>query len=486
MCLSPITIPNQTKYVSLSYSDRFLLEIPCGRCAECASVMSSQWYYRSSSEFDSLPSDGYVMLDCLTYSNKYLPRLSQFWSFLDKKRENFSCFNYRHVRNFVENLRIKLKRLGYNDTFRYFLSSEYGTDDRYTHRPHYHVMFYISSGIDPLLLSRLISQSWLFGRTDGIPYKTRRYVLDHNVIPKRSLGSRLRSCSYVTKYVQKSCEFQSELDKRIDKVMWRAAEYACRQSTDMSCTPLQPEDWLSSEYAHRERLKLMRYVNQFHRQSQHFGEVALRDLDLNQLFRDGCLYMDDPNGVKIPVPLPSYYKRKLFYEQVSVNGSRYWQLTELGREYNSVRSSVSRDFLLDRYRSIVLQYRLPINDLDELVDYVFFSRGRIIADNPESTFEQRVSDCDLFNYSSSSDKLQFGCRGLSPHWLGDAQQGYSSSSIIDRISLSDFIAHNCVFKQHFEDELKLIRSKMIEFNRSKQSAHQLKQRLRNIYKPLTL
>lgn len=102
MCLSPITIPNQTKYISLRHRDQFLMQVPCGHCAECQRTLSNQWYFRSYYEWiDVEKSGGYVLFDTLTYSNKYLPHLSDTWSFLSYS-EDFPCFDFLHIRNLRE------------------------------------------------------------------------------------------------------------------------------------------------------------------------------------------------------------------------------------------------------------------------------------------------------------------------------------------------------------------------------------------------
>lgn len=475
MCLSPITIPSQTKYVSLRHCDKFLMEVPCGKCAECQKTNRNQWYYRAWYEYNDLPRGGYCLFDTLTYRNKRLPHLSDTWTFISPS-EDFSCFNYQHIRQFIENLRIRLKRAGYgNNAFRYFAAAEYGSIKK-TMRPHYHLMLYVHNpNISPVWLSRLISKLWKYGRTDGIPYKSHQYVMSHNVVAADdTIGSKLRTCSYVTKYIQKSCVYQDILDKRINKVMWRLAEYS---------DPVTPEKWLESELAHREKLKLLRYVNQFHRQSQHFGESALGDLDLKQLFRDGCLYMPDQKHVSIPIPLPTYYKRKLFQQQVWINGSRYWQLTDYGKEYVEYRRNVARQQLINRYTSIRDEEYLKINP-SRLADYVLFERGRLKGDLPESTLEERVDTISLFNYSCGSDKLHFNCRGLSPNWQGDSQQGYLTRRMERRIPLSDFISKYVYTDSILEKQLQAIELAEQRITKGKQSAYSLRQRLENLNKDI--
>lgn len=476
MCLNPITIPNQTKYLSLRHKDAFLMQIPCGKCAECQQTLSNQWYYRAWYQFnDVCDRGGYVLFDTLTYAPKYLPHLSDTWSEI-RKEEDFPCFCYHHIRLFIENLRIRLKRAGFGkDAFSYFLSSEYGTDSRYTHRPHYHILFYVNNpDIDPIYLSRQIADLWYYGRTDGIPYKTRHYVLSKNVVAASfDTATRLRVCRYVTKYVQKSCEFNKEIAKRVGIVMNRLAQIA---------DPVSPSRWLESELSHRERLKLLRMVNQFHRQSQHFGESALRDLDLNVLYRDGCLYMPDTKGLVIPIPLPTYFARKLFYSLGEFNGSRYWYLNDEGKNYKRVRFAEIRKRLIDRYTCVCYDYNLNY-DCTALADYVLLERGRFKnATLPESTLPERCGFIDLFNYCTSSDKLQFGCRGVTDKWLGDSQQGYTSRKLFGRIALSEFIKHNVYCDADYELQLETIYNCMLNLNKGKQLNFENKQRLKNLFK----
>lgn len=484
MCLSPITIPNQTKFISTKHADPFLMQIPCGHCAECASTLGNQWYYRAYYEWQELTDNGaYVLFDTLTYDDKHLPHLSNCWHWLSKS-EDFPCFNYYDVRLFLQGLRTRLIRCGYRkDSFRYFLSSEYGSSEYYNyrgivrraqHRPHYHILLYVyDKRIDPIWLSKTIGEVWNRGRTDGVPFQSKEYVLGKNVISADCpLEQSLRVCRYVTKYVQKSCQFDKEISWRINKVMHRMAEEA---------DPISPSSWLETETAHKERLKLTRWVNQFHRQSQHFGETALRDLDLNQLYETGCLFMPDPNGVKIPIPLPTYYARKLFYEQVNVNGARYWQLNDEGIQYRKARHPLTLQRLIDRYQCIKDDYHLDI-DAEKLANYTFQQRGRINAKLPETTLLERLDVVDIFNYSTSSDKMQFGCRGLSHSWLGDKQTGYRTTKIHKRIPLQTFIQQKVYFEPKLEKDLELIFNKMKDKNEGKQKAYEEKQRLANLFK----
>ena len=357
MCLNPISVINPSKYISLKYKDPYLLQVPCGRCAECQSTLSNQWQYRTYYEFiDCLSQslDNFILFDTLTYRPKYRPKLSDFF----ETNHDFDCFNRKHITDFLKRLRIGLKRAGYNVRLRYFVSSEYGTDPNYSHAPHYHILLFVYGRIDPLYLSSKIADCWVYGRTDGTPYKTNHYILSHNVIKQSSLSNILRTCAYVTKYVQKSCEFQREINKRIDLTM-----------KDIALTK-EDNNWLDSFEARDIRLSLKRCCNQFHTQSLHFGESGLSDIDIQDLFNTGVLIMPHHKALKLPVVLPTYYKRKLFYRLVEIDGAKSWQLTDFGREYKQARSAALFKDLENRFKCVCYQYHLSY-DYKELADYVY-------------------------------------------------------------------------------------------------------------------
>lgn len=495
MCLRPISIPNPTKFVSLLHRDRFLLSIPCGCCSECQRTLHNQWYYRAYYEWlNCAENDGYIMLDCLTYDNKHLPKLSHVWQFLDKKVD-FPCFSRIDVRKFIDMFYHRIQRAGFKGKVRHFLCGEYGTDPNKTHRPHYHLLLYVQSkDIDPVWLSNEISDCWSYGRTDGVKYRGRRYVLSHNFIDCSNAASSLRSCSYVTKYVQKSSEFQSEIDKRLAIVMRSMADYVVDGENSNF---LSADSWLESAFAKRERQKLKRYVNQFHRQNQGFGLLALRDLDLSQYMNDGVLYMPDSKGLKIPVVMPTYYKRKLFSELITLNdGSRYWQLNSLGVEFRNRRKLAVIKSLKDRYDAYKLHYNMDF-DSDSLADYVYNYRGRVRADLPESTILERFNIINqnkpkstkinylLFNYCTLSDRLQFGKCALSFLYLGSPQVGYTSDVMRDCISIKDFIRRNVIIDDDKENILSVIDGKRLQLNVGKQKAFDHLQRLKSIYQLCT-
>lgn len=466
MCYSPITIVNPTKYVSLKYRDRFTLRVPCGKCAQCQDNKKREYYLRSFYQADKcLRQRGFVLFDTLTYSSKYLPTISKYFP----TKYNFSCFDGDHVRKFVARLRQRCKRM-YNSNFEFMLSSEYGASEFHTHRPHYHILFFVTGSIEPLQFSELVAQCWYYGRTDGVPYKSQYYVMN-NVLNDDS-AKRIRVLKYVTKYISKSCLFTKEINKRVNLIMRDMAENLKQYGAS--------DDWLSSLPAQKYKEKLLRHIGQFHRQSTRFGVSLLEDLDINEVFRTGLLRVVDNENVILSIPLPTYYKRKLFYEQIEVDGTKIWSPTDFGVEYLNQQRLRLRDQLRLRYRAAAAQCKLDI-DVDALSDYVVDYRGRIKAANPESTVLQRLNDIDYYKYATRYDRHNFGKLGLVKEYLGNSTTGYITSKMPKSVMLFSFGERFSFIDKEKESILDKIDSVYAEIDKGKQKAYETRQRLTNLY-----
>lgn len=473
MCLSPIQIINPSKYISVKYRDRFLLSVPCGHCAECQRQLSNQWYFRTWQEcLDVKASNGYIYFDTLTYRDDDIPMMSDYVNILPF----LPCFNSGHTRRFIEALRIQLKRK-FGVEFRFFYSSEYGSSPLCTHRPHYHILMFVYDDgniLSPDVLSGMVAHYWKYGRTDGLPWKDYNYVMSHNVIFGNSRPELfLRACRYVTKYVQKSCSFDKEIDKRL-----KIASLILRDQLG--------EDWYNSVNAHRLISKIKRNVSQFHRQSQGFGASYLQNLDLNQLFNDGCLYMPSPKGLKIPINIPMYYRRKLFYDLIEVDGNKVWCLNEIGNEYNLKRREYLISFMADFFYDVSLNYHLGYGkDLClELSQYVFDVQGRIKADKPSLNLLERLPSVQFFNYITLSDKEHLGRRGIINRFIGNNSIGYTEESLPASYTFGNFIGKFVYLDDGKEKMLSNIYFHLGKRNDKKQSAFALTQDLEQKYKAI--
>lgn len=463
MCLSPIDIINPSKYISLKHRDQYILQVPCGHCAECQQTLSNQWFFRIFHEWIDIQNqkNGYVYFDTLTYSPEHLPYMDDILPYMPHE----PCFRPSDIRQFIQNLRDRLKSR--NASFRYFIVSEYGSKYK---RPHYHLLLFVN-GIEPVALSMLIDDIWKYGRTDGVTYKGAAYVMNHNV-KDNSIESMLVVSNYVCKYIQKSCIYDQTLSSRLDKAMNLLHEQIAPND----------DDWLSSPQASRYRSEFKRSIAQRHWQSQHFGESALANIDLDQLFKDGCLFMPSPKAVKIPVALSTYYKRKLFYELVEVDGVKSWQLTELGRQYKKYRRNYLVNQLADTFKCVGLIAHLDYDWL-ELANYVYNQRGRINGHLDESTLEERLnSGIDLYNYVTLTDKEDIGT-GLSPQFHGNNTIGYNGClTPSNSFSIRKFIASHVIIDDEKENQLNQIYTALSKIGHGKQKAFELKQRLTDLFK----
>lgn len=461
MCYNPITIINPSKYVSLRFRERYLLQVPCGHCAQCATNKSNEWYFRSYHHtLDCFSKGGYVLFDTLTYRDSDLPHISDFVSV--PQGCDYPCFNSCHIQLFHKRLRKRLSK--YKSTYTYFLASEYGTSERHTHRPHYHILFYCDGRVDPLLFSQLVSDCWSYGRTDGIPYKPVYYVRK-NVFTNVNFDASLRTCRYVSKYIQKSCKFQYEIDKRLNSIM-------------LSISHRMIDGWLDSPHAKRVRQKYVRLICQFHRQSVGYGASYMANVDIMDFNSLSELSMPDSKKIHLKIPLPQYFKRKFFYNVVKIDGNDTWVLNGLGVAYKTYTDKLLKDNLVLRFKAANHQSKFCF-DCDKLADYVLNYRGRIRAVELPSSPLDKYSYVSLYNYVTLSDKEHLEKLGLSRCFIGNNTIGYRESSLPARISFKDFIDKFVIIDKELENQLEILYGSYNNINNDRQKGFELRQELVN-------
>ena len=364
MCLKPIKLRNPTKHISLEGGQPLVIEVPCGNCAECKKQKRLEYRFRSLYQSkDCVNNGGFVLFDTLTYSDDHVPHISDYVDIKKFGISDFTCFNNVHWRNFLKNLRRQLDYHYKCVKFKYFLTSEYGTDDRYTHRPHYHLLFFVDgNSCTPLDFSRLVSKCWYYGRTDGVPYKSNKYVLEHCVTQDVNV---MKICNYVAKYVTKDSTFQKVVNARLSILQ----------------TKLTQEEFIA----------VKRRVAMFHRQSKGYGLYYLHSLsddDFRYLFENGAICMKDSNKVVAVLKLPLYYKRKLFYKCLrDADNKLFWQLNKRGVEYTENHLIKSHSALSAQYHTIFVNASRHEQDMitrilngrtfDDFAAYKLFYQGRV-------------------------------------------------------------------------------------------------------------
>lgn len=196
MCLSPIRVPNKKSTKDFNrFVDRVYNTVPCNKCEECLSQLTSAFESRAIAEFQYTKNiGGQTYFYTLTYNENEVPKYKDVMCFCGRDLTRF----YKLLRMRLDNHHIKLKS---------FVSSEYGENG--TQRPHYHMLLHLSKPIDGKLLRKYISESWVrfkgrgrFQKSFSLGYNKPGTIKDQ-LSTKYGLVLDVRPCKYVAKYVAK-------------------------------------------------------------------------------------------------------------------------------------------------------------------------------------------------------------------------------------------------------------------------------------------
>lgn len=190
MCVSPIHLKRNYvvnhNHIALSYEN----DVPCGHCFQCAVSKRDKYYnlLRSANVHNAI-SGGKVAFLTFTYSEENLPFFSMsvdpilsdvyFDTYrgrdfgpIDSSELSIPYANYKDVQNFFKTLRHALSDINPEFSIKYLFASEYGMDERYTKRPHYHALLYINKPLSEYFLSEdhflsFIKKYWRYGIVRG-------------------------------------------------------------------------------------------------------------------------------------------------------------------------------------------------------------------------------------------------------------------------------------------------------------------------------
>lgn len=379
MCYKPLHIVNRSDKIYRNISYPFSLYVPCGNCVECFKSKTNEWQLRIEYEAkETYANNGTILFDTLTYDNDHLPTIKK----IARKEHiilppsddfNISCFYYKDFKKFIDRLRTRLRNteLDLTNKLSYYLCSEYGEDERYTHRPHYHILFFIKKPFNNEQLkqfSHIINQCWYNGLTDGIDRKSEYKFLKDNVI--NSFTSMVKLGNYLSKYVLKDLNFQEEYAKRKSKLKHLLSD--------------KPQVFND----------INRFIQPFHRQSRYFGLYAIKPHKGNKNTISNIIQYNYIIGDGITISLPTYYKRKLFQHNYRDVDNKYkWRYTNTteSREYlkNTFESKVHHVtlHLENLINSLSYDDKLKVDNylagrsLSDYANYLSYYKGRIIDDD---------------------------------------------------------------------------------------------------------
>lgn len=435
MCKQPIKIQNKSKYIYLGKGFQYYNWVNCGKCEECRQQKQQEWNLRCYYEcMRALNNNEWIYFDTLTYDNKHLPRISNFIN----TRENWSCFNYKDIRDFYEKLRDCYG--GTDSGIRYFITSEYGEKRK---RNHYHILIFVPKKYEPIEFSKNVSKSWGKGRTDGQPYKSKKYVMQHNVIYTMNMDT----IRYVCKYVNKNQSFSETLQKRWNRLQ---KYYEKSKYTKLQIKAIERQ-W-------------KKHTDCFHRQSKGFGLYALEILDNVEILKTNRMYYRT-NDIKVVqnVTTPMYYKRKLCQTQIQYNGKRIWINTELGTKIKKMQEFEMLRKMYTRIKTTAINKGIKLTKEKTLLiaNYILLERGRLKG---RTDYRPHHEEAKYYSYNTDNDLKYLGKNGISSKFIGNDEIGYYTTEF-EMIDLENKIYVNPEYEIiieklfTFKDDRELIKHK---------------------------
>lgn len=313
MCYRPLHIWNN-KRCFCEGIDKVTMSVPCGHCADCQRQQQNDWYQRIYAEYLDFHVNGCIAFPTLTYREDNVP-------FYIDEENHFKCycFNKEHVKMFIKKLRVYMSRSGLpSNGIKYLICSEYGKDERFTKRPHYHALIFFPFKIDYLTCLNLFRKAWVHGNV-GVS-KVHGLFIHH-----------LKGCKYASKYITKDLDFFDT--RNLDKSNvgdWSLNDYLHVQTGYDIKTNCMDDP--------KSRYERFRPYKQFHLQSIHFGyslfeRYGLTDISDDELCKLLAINKFVPPHESSAFALPKYFYR-LLTKKVDSNG--IWQDTKVGKLLHNI------------------------------------------------------------------------------------------------------------------------------------------------------
>ena len=326
MCYMPITTKLNKRFINAATLKgaplKGLFEVPCGHCEQCKTQKVNDWSFRLLEEAkECFRLGGFSIFDTLTYDNLHVPtvgkvlyQLGEFSLDVTSSICDMLCNSKRDVQLFMKRLRSL-----YDGPIRYYLVSEYGNDERYTHRPHYHVQFFFPSPtITPEQASKFIRQAWENGRTDGIEDKGEKYFYSKRCFT--SFTPYIQNIIlYITKYMHKDYNYYNNVVEPVIAYLHRS---------------LDPNKTNKMSYSLKLRKrKIKSHIGNFMLCSKGIGESYLTEKHRMFHMKQSHVRLRYPSGKFYGLPLPRYYVKKFYYIRDKDNTLLPIPLGELRQKY---------------------------------------------------------------------------------------------------------------------------------------------------------
>ena len=332
-CLTPLRLSNQSIYHNdiVSFTSNI---VPCGKCEACRQSHTDEWVNRLTTEFNYYEKHrGNVVFLTFTYKNRKLPRIRIVYNDKNGNRKFIviPCFNANHLRQFLNLLHVRFYEKYKNDeNYKYFICSEYG---KHTKRPHYHALFFLSSGVDVSFFCLLVKRLWANKYGWMFPYIDKEKPW---LVSKCLVRSRGKCAKYAAKYCCKDLAFYN-----IPELSSYLKDYFPKLSKD------------SDQYKYvKDRLPK-------HWISHGLGSSFLKDIDDNEklkLFTDGYFNFFSQKYE----PISRYVRNKLlfFYDK-----NKYPRISE--KTGKPIYTRFMSDFFRSNYK-VLYQCKVD-NVLNNLV-----------------------------------------------------------------------------------------------------------------------
>lgn len=371
MCYRPLHIKNGMCHYDAK-TQPFYFDVPCGKCADCQRDKQTEWYVRSFYHWqDCVSKRGMGFFYTLTYNDENLPYY-----------HGIPCFSYDDIKLFIKRLKERL-RTKYKLNLTYLICSEYG---HLRQRPHYHVDFFIDGQIMPWTFYNQVNEAWQKGFV---------YAGQNGGVISSSAG-----LLYVTKYVTKDSSF-SERDKQLHDILYK--EYSDFYDAwyllngDASC-PSNFDELFKNHRKYTDRKELIDWYNEFQRRfhrmctlkisSTYFGYSMLNRKDMIDSQSDTIML---PYGSKyVPVPLPRYALRYLYYDRIANDKD--------GKKNRFILSEIGKQHYLDTLDFRIDKRAAKMRDFfknTRLTDYQFTKLDTHFKFNSNKEFSEFLRNLDV-------------------------------------------------------------------------------------------